>query len=267
MVAKILIIAGSDSGGGAGIQADIKTITNLGGYASTAITALTAQNTLGVQGIFPIPVDFIEKQIESVLSDIGADVIKTGMLYSPDIIKLIADIAKQKPEIKLVADPVMVATSGDSLAGDDITNTFINHLIPQAFLVTPNIPEAEILTGSCIKKEEEMIKAAQKIIEMGAKHVLIKGGHLEGNFVTDIMLSANGDYQKYKHTRIDSRNTHGTGCSLASAISCYLSQGLNIATAVEKSIDYIETTINNAPNIGKGHGPLGHESYKLSIKH
>jgi hydroxymethylpyrimidine/phosphomethylpyrimidine kinase len=257
---KILIIAGSDSGGGAGIQADIKTVTSLGGYAATAITALTAQNTTGVQAIHEIPNNFISKQIESVLSDIGANVIKTGMLLNIDIIKTVADsIELFGQKTKLVIDPVMIAKGGVSLLLDDAISALKTELFPKATLVTPNIPEAEAITGDTIKNIEDMKNAGKKIITLGTKYVLIKGGHLDGDNIVDVLVMPNG-VKEFFSKRIDTKNTHGTGCTLASAIATYLAQGKEIEQAVELSIDYVKNAIKTAPNIGNGHGPLNHNN-------
>lgn len=257
-VGRVLIIAGSDSGGGAGIQGDIKTVTCLGGYASTAITALTAQNTHGVFGIHNVPPDFIQRQIELVLEDIGADCIKTGMLHKTDVIVTIAKtLERYGAGIPLVLDPVMFAKGGAALLQEASVECLKQMLIPKAFMITPNIPEAECLTGMTIDSVEKMEQAAQTLMQTGPKSVLLKGGHMQGDVVTDVLLTASGTHH-FTQGRIESQHTHGTGCTLASAIATLLSQGNDAHTAVEKAHAYVREAIVNAPHIGGGHGPLGH---------
>ncbi len=257
MQAKILIIAGSDSGGGAGVQGDIKTVTALGGYAATAITALTAQNTLGVFGIHEIPDDFIAQQIELVLSDIGADAIKTGMLHRVGVIKTVADSLKKFQHIPLIIDPVMVAKGGAALLELEAVEHLKNLLMPRAFLVTPNIPEAEILAVMKISDVAGMVTAAEKIMELGPKNVLVKGGHLDSEKIYNVLAGRDGVKIFEKRWR-ESRNTHGTGCALASAIATFTAQKYPLVKAVKKALDYVDKAIKTAPNIGKGHGPLNH---------
>jgi len=257
MQSKILIIAGSDSGGGAGIQGDIKTVTALGGYAATAITALTAQNTLGVFGIHEIPDDFIAQQIELVLSDIGAEVIKTGMLHRVGVIKTVAESLEKFKDIPLIIDPVMVAKGGTALLKAEAVESLKNLLFPRAFLVTPNIPEAEILAGMKISDVAGMAEAAQKIMELKPKNVLVKGGHLDSGKVYNVLAGRDG-VKIFAGRRRETRNTHGTGCALASAIATFTAQKYPLAKAVKKALDYVDAAIKNAPNIGSGHGPLGH---------
>ncbi len=259
---KILVIAGSDSGGGAGIQADIKSIAANGAYAATAITSITAQNTLGVQKIFDLPVDIIEAQINSVLSDIGADVIKTGMLSSKKIIELIAKIIG-KHKIPLVLDPVMVAKGGAKLIKDDAINALKTKLIPKAFLITPNIPEAEVISGLKIKNEKDMEKAARKMIaDYGCNAVLLKGGHLKGAELVDVLVHKISKHEirstKYKAKRIRTKNTHGTGCTYASAIAARLAVGDVLEKAVKNAHEYLQGAIKNSKKIGKGHSPVDH---------
>ncbi len=262
MKGKILIIAGSDSGGGAGIQADIKTVTMLGSYAATAITALTAQNTLGVFGIYEIPEDFIIKQIDVVLSDIGADIIKTGMLHNSKIINAISHyLINNYPDINLVVDPVMISKSGHKLLEEDAVNLLKTTLIARALLVTPNIPEAEILSGQEITSIESMILAGKKIKELGAKSVLVKGGHKIADEITNVLITDKEVYF-YKYTYINTLHTHGTGCTLASAISAFIAQGQDINKAVENAGKYVHNAIRTAPGFGKGHGPLNHRNEK-----
>jgi hydroxymethylpyrimidine kinase / phosphomethylpyrimidine kinase / thiamine-phosphate diphosphorylase len=254
---SVLTVAGSDSGGGAGIQADIKTITLLGSYAASVITALTAQNTLGVSGIHAVPALFVAAQLEAVFSDIPVDVVKTGMLFSREIIATLADKLTAYDKKLLVLDPVMVAKGGSRLIGEDDVATLVERLLPLAFLVTPNVPEAEALTGVTIVDEESMHRAAQLLLAMGARNVLIKGGHLPGQESVDILFNANGS-QRFSAARIATCNTHGTGCSYASAIAAFLAQGEPLPLAVARSKQFITTAIGLAVPLGGGHGPVNH---------
>jgi hydroxymethylpyrimidine/phosphomethylpyrimidine kinase len=251
-----LIVAGSDSGGGAGIQADLKAVTMLGGFAMTAITALTAQNTEGVFGVHPVPPDFVTRQIKVVLDDIGADVIKIGMLGSAEIAQAIADFLDTVPEIPVVLDPVMVSTSGSTLLDQAGMETMKSRLLPRATVVTPNLREAEALTGRLVSTLADMEAAAADLLEAGAQGVLIKGGHLEGKELVDLLM-ASGVRAEFRHPRIDTRHTHGTGCTLASAIATGLAHGLMMPQAVEIAVAYVQSAIRNAPGLGKGQGPLG----------
>ncbi len=253
---RILIIAGSDSGGGAGIQADVKTITCLGGYAMTAITALTAQNTCGVFGIHEVPIDFLRLQIEKVLEDIGADYFKTGMLHSAEIINLVAEILANNPH-PLVLDPVMQAKGGSALLNPSALGALTKNLLPHASLLTPNLPEAALLTGMEVTNLEEQIKAGKILRNMGAQAVLVKGGHGEGKIIYDVLVDAKGE-EIYESTRIHTQHTHGTGCTLASAISCFAAKGEPMREAVRLARDYLRKAIISAPRFGKGHGPLNH---------
>lgn len=256
--ARVLIIAGSDSGGGAGIQGDIKTVTCLSGYAATAITALTAQNTTGVFGVYEVPDTFIEQQIKLVLEDIGADAIKTGMLHSAGVIHAVADtIAPYTKLLPLVLDPVMFAKGGAALLQPEAIDTLRERLIPQAAIITPNIPEAEALAGMKIDGTEDMHQAALRILKLGCKAVLIKGGHLQGDIVTDMLVRGH-ENDIFTQPRIETQHTHGTGCTLASAIATGLAQGLPMLEAVTRARHYVLRAIEHAPNLGKGHGPLGH---------
>ncbi len=255
MPGRVLIVAGSDSGGGAGIQADIKTVTALGGYAATAITALTAQNTQGVQGIFPVPPDFIAAQMKSVLDDIGADAIKTGMLGDMATINAVAD--GLPANVPVVVDPVMVAKGGARLLDADAVAVLKTRLVPLASVLTPNLPEAEVLTGMKIPNVATMKAAAAALRAMGADAVLLKGGHLSGDTVTDVLVTGDG-VETFSDSRIDSRHTHGTGCTLASAIACGLAQGLTLTVAVTRARAYVRRAIETAPGLGAGHGPLNH---------
>jgi hydroxymethylpyrimidine/phosphomethylpyrimidine kinase len=254
---RVLIIAGSDSGGGAGIQADIKTVTALGGYAATAVTAITVQNTRGVTGVHPVPVDIVTAQARAVLNDIGADAIKTGMLGSAELVDEIADLLADYPDIPLVLDPVMVATSGDVLVADDAVEAIRTRLLPRAALVTPNAPEAEKLTGLTVTNTDEQAAAGRALIEAGAGAALVKGGHLSGEVITDVLATAKTT-SVFESARIDTRNTHGTGCTLASGIAAGLAQGLDLPDAVERAGSYLAEAIRRAPGFGSGHGPVDH---------
>ncbi|WP_043364791.1 bifunctional hydroxymethylpyrimidine kinase/phosphomethylpyrimidine kinase [Belnapia sp. F-4-1] len=255
MRGRVLIVAGSDSGGGAGIQADIKSVTALGGFAMTAITALTAQNTEGVHGVLPIPTAFIRQQMEVVLADLGADALKTGMLHDSPTIEAVCDALP--PGIPLVADPVMVAKGGHPLLQPDAVETLKRRLIPRATLITPNLPEAEVLTGLRITTEEEMQAAMPALLALGAGAVLLKGGHLEGPVLVDLLGTPDGVI-RFEDARIETRHTHGTGCTLASAIAAGLAQGLSLAEAVARARRYVRAAILAAPGFGRGHGPLNH---------
>jgi hydroxymethylpyrimidine/phosphomethylpyrimidine kinase len=256
MRGRVLIIAGSDSGGGAGIQADIKAVTALAGFAMTAITALTAQNTLGVHGVHPVPPDFLRLQIRCVLSDLGTDAIKTGMLGDAATVELVAsELAQRAPGIPLVVDPVMVAKGGASLLADDAVAHIRRVLLPLASLVTPNLPEAEILAGMAIPDEAAMRHAAEALLTLGVPAVLLKGGHLPGDEVVDLLATTDG-IASFRSPRIATRHTHGTGCTLASAIAAGLAQGMTLHAAVARARAYVLAAIAAAPGFGAGHGPL-----------
>jgi hydroxymethylpyrimidine/phosphomethylpyrimidine kinase len=254
---KVLIIAGSDSSGGAGIQADIKTVTALGGYAMTAITAVTSQNTKGVEGIVSISPKNLQKQITMVLDDIGTNAVKIGMLHNTKIIKCVYKILKKYKLKNVVLDPVMIAKGGARLVNNNSIEYLKKLLIPLCSLVTPNIPEAEILTGCSISNKEDMIKAAKKILNMGAKNVLLKGGHLKKKMIFDILVSKKR-IKVFSKKKIKTKNTHGTGCTLSSALATHLSQKKNIYKACKISLRYVHKAILTAPNYGKGFGPLNH---------
>jgi hydroxymethylpyrimidine/phosphomethylpyrimidine kinase len=255
-IPRILTIAGSDSGGGAGIQADLKTISALGGYGMSAITALTAQNTLGVQGIHEVPVEFIEKQMDSVLTDIGADAVKTGMLANSEIISAIAQKMRQYRIINLVVDPVMVAKGGALLIRQEAIRSLITQLLPIARIVTPNLHEAQVLTQLTLSTPEDMKNAARKIHGMGAGHVIVKGGHLQGKAL-DILYDGK-EFLEFEADRIETKNTHGTGCTFSAAIAVGLAQGKPVVEAVAQAKEYITTAIRFSLNIGQGHGPTDH---------
>ena len=258
MKGRVLICAGSDSGGGAGIQADIKTVTALGGFATTAITALTAQNTMGVSSIIEVPVNFLLEQIRVVLSDLGADCIKTGMLHNVQVIEAVSEaIEKDGGKKYLVVDPVMVAKGGQELLESSALHALKSYMIVRADLLTPNIPEAELLTGLEISDIDKMRRAAHTILEMGSKAVLLKGGHLKDETLTDILVTK--DVEKtFSGPRLLTKHTHGTGCSMASAVATGIAQGNTLEMAVQRARDYVFTAIKTAPQFGKGHGPLNH---------
>jgi hydroxymethylpyrimidine/phosphomethylpyrimidine kinase len=256
---KILVIAGSDSSGGAGIQADIKTITALGSYAMTAITAVTIQNTTGVKSIVPIDPKEISNQIEFTSKDIKPDAIKIGMLHSTKVIKSVIHSLNLIKVKKIVLDPVMVAKGGAKLIDDKAVQLLKNKLIKKVSLITPNIPEAEILTNTKIRTKEDMIFAASILIKLGAKNVFIKGGHLESKIVQDIFVNKNEIFI-IKNKRITTRNTHGTGCTLSSAISVFFSCGKTLKRSCELATKYVQNSINSNLKFGKGHGPINHLS-------
>ena len=258
---RILTIAGSDSGGGAGIQADLKAITLLGGYGMSVITALTAQNTVGVQGIHEIPGRFVEKQIDSVLSDIGADAIKTGMLANREIIEAVSNKIKQYRVKKVVVDPVMISKSGASLLRKDAQESLIKKLIPLAWVVTPNLMEASALTGLKVNSLERMKKAAHLIYKLGARHVVVKGGHLK-DMAVDLLYDGK-HFSGMEGPRIESKNTHGTGCTFASAIATLLARGDTVDEAVRKAKTFITMAIQSGLSLGKGTGPTNPSAYVL----
>ena len=258
MKGRVLIVAGSDSGGGAGIQADLKAVTALGGYAATAITALTAQNTEGVQGVLPVPTEFLRQQIRLVLRDIGADALKTGMLHdAPTIAAVCEELAAEAPGVPLVADPVMVAKGGHPLLQPEAVEALSRRLLPMAAVITPNLPEAETLLGRRIPDAAAMPEAAMALLGLGARAVLLKGGHLTGDRLVDILATPEG-IARFEDRRIETRHTHGTGCTLASAIAAGLAQGLALPEAVARARAYVRAAILAAPGLGRGHGPLDH---------
>lgn len=268
-IPKVLTIAGSDSGGGAGVQADLKVITSLGGYGLSVITAITAQNTLGVTRIQDIDLDVIEAQIDAVLLDIGADIVKIGMLASPEIVRTVAIALRRHGMKKIVLDPVLRATSGASLGGDDTAQAMMKELFPIASIITPNLDEASLLLGRELSSPNDFKLAAQELLEMGPQAVLIKGGHLDATHtqITDYLMwrSIEDDLEvvlskEFKHDRITTANTHGTGCSLASAIATYLADGHELTHAVAKAISYVEAGLEAGRflSIGEGPGPLWH---------
>nr|WP_245176904.1 bifunctional hydroxymethylpyrimidine kinase/phosphomethylpyrimidine kinase [Haematospirillum jordaniae] len=255
---RVLIIAGSDSGGGAGIQADIKTVTCLGGFATTAVTALTAQNTKGVFGIHPVPESFVRDQIAVVMEDIGADCIKIGMLATTGIIRAVSQALDDfAADVPVVLDPVMYAKGGHALLEPDAVQAMKEMLIPKSFLITPNLPEAGALVGQDILDESSMVHAMDALRELGSSAVLLKGGHLDGDLLVDLLIHADG-VDRFQGERMFTRHTHGTGCTLASAVATGLAQGLSPLASVTRARDYVRVAIETAPGFGHGHGPLNH---------
>lgn len=258
---KVLTIAGSDSGGGAGIQADLKTFAAIGCYGMSVITALTAQNTRGVTAIHAPPPSFVIEQMTAVFTDIGADAVKIGMLYSTELIEAVTETLNKYRARNIVLDPVMVAQSGDKLLQDDAIEAIKEHLMPLADVVTPNLPEAEVLLGQKIESFEDMQQAARSLAQFGGRSILIKGGHLEESKSTDLLYLTEEDrFVILEAERVDSRNNHGTGCTLSSAIAAYMSKGSQIECAVRKAKTYIQNAIRAgaAYKIGHGHGPVHH---------
>ncbi|MEN7548983.1 bifunctional hydroxymethylpyrimidine kinase/phosphomethylpyrimidine kinase [Rapidithrix thailandica] len=257
---RVLTIAGSDSGGGAGIQADIKTFSALGCYGMSAITAITAQNTQGVAAVHPIPVPFIEKQISMVIEDIGVDAVKIGMLHSAEVIKAVARMLEKYKIENVVLDPVMVATSGDRLIKEEAIATLKSVLIPLTSIITPNLPEAGVLIGQELSTYADMTRAMADLVSLGSKAVLIKGGHMSGQSRIVDLLYYNHTVKEFSAPRIETRNNHGTGCTLSSAIAAYLAKGCTLDKAMDKAKKYITKALDNGQNyrLGKGHGPVHH---------
>lgn len=258
---RVLTIAGSDSGGGAGIQADLKTIGANGCYGMSVITALTAQNTVGVSGIHGVPIEFVRLQMEAVLSDIGTDAVKIGMLFSPELITTVAEQLKKFHVGNIVLDPVMIATSGDKLLQDEAIDALKNHLIPMADIITPNLPEASVLLGREITSLDMVNDAARELCRLGCTNVLIKGGHLEGKESDDCLFLGDTDEMVFLPAkRIETHNTHGTGCTLSSAIASGIAKGYDVVGAVRMAKEYITGAIDSGAgySIGKGHGPVNH---------
>ena len=253
---KAMTIAGSDSGGGAGVQADLKTFAALGVYGASTLTAITAQNTVGVTAVHEIPTDVIRAQIDAVLTDIGADAVKTGMLSSSAIIECVSDALEHWGVTALVVDPVMVAKSGDSLLQEEAVGALRSRLLPLASVVTPNIPEAEVLTGMNISSDADVRNAARAIVGMGVKAVVVKGGHREGP-ATDLFFDGS-EFHEFTTPRINTQNTHGTGCTFASAVAAGLAKGLPVVDAVGAAKEYVTEAIRHSFPIGQGHGPLSH---------
>lgn len=254
---RVLIIAGSDSGGGAGIQADIKTVTLLGGFAMTAVTAITAQNTLGVEAVMPVPAEMVLRQIDAVASDIGVDVVKIGMIGSAATAEAVAERLADMASVPIVFDPVMVATSG-SLLADDATIAAFVRIMAAATMVTPNLPELAALTGRTVNDVAQMEEAAAALARDREIAVLAKGGHLGDETLTDLLVTPAGEVIRWESARIETRHSHGTGCTLASAVAVGLGRGLRLADAIEVAREYVRSVMLAAPGFGAGHGPMGH---------
>lgn len=257
---RLLSIAGSDSGGGAGIQVDLKTFSALGCYGMTVVTAITSQNTKGVTGVWPMATDCVEQQLEAVLSDIGVDAVKIGMLWSLELAERVADILVRYKAENVVFDPVMVAQSGDVLMKQDVAADLARILIPVSTVVTPNIPEATWLLGYDINDREDMKKAAEELLSWGFKNVLLKGGHLDENAAFDIIVSKNNKTDAFHSARVETENNHGTGCTLSSAIASYLAHGYDITEACRMAKNYVTDALIKGADykIGEGHGPVHH---------
>lgn len=266
MLGRVLVIGGSDSGGGAGIQADVKTVTVLGGYACTAITAITAQNTLGVTEVMGVPPRVVAAQIDAVLSDIGADVIKTGMLFNASVAATVAERCRTLAgQTQWVVDPVVVSSTGHELLSEEGREVMLEQLVPHAALVTPNVPEARLLTGVDIERPEHFGRAADLFLARGASAVLLKGGHLDGDTVVDLLRTIDGDETWFESPRVHTRSTHGTGCTLASAIAAGVAEGLRLRDAVARARDFVVGALTHSPGLGKGIGPMNH-AYALGPK-
>ena len=259
-----LTIAGSDSGGGAGIQADIKTFQELGVFGTTAITALTAQNTLGVYDVLDVTSAFLKQQLDAVLADFNVKAIKTGMLFSAQLIEVVAKTMGKYKNIPLVVDPVMIAKGGEGLLQEQAVEALKTKLLPLTLICTPNIPEAEVLTGMTIRNEKDIEQAARKVLGMGVQYVVMKGGHLDGEYSTDTVFWNDG-YFTMKTPRIDTKNTHGTGCTFSAAITAHLAKGLSIEDAIIEAKKFIHLAISNPLSIGHGHGPTNHFAYKDTL--
>lgn len=263
-----LTIAGSDSGGGAGIQADLKTFSSLGVYGTSAITAVTAQNTTGVQSIQPVSPDIIEGQIRAVMEDIPIDAVKIGMLFLPQTVRIVAQALDRFSPTHVVLDPVMIATSGDSLIAEETVETIINELFHRVHLITPNIDEASLLSGMAIHNENDMAAAAEKLWALGCPAVLMKGGHLKGSNMTDILYRKNQEPLRLSVPTIDTDNTHGTGCTLSSAIAAFMALGYTLPEAVIQAKTYITEALQAGADVqlGHGHGPLNHFFHPQPLK-
>jgi hydroxymethylpyrimidine kinase/phosphomethylpyrimidine kinase len=253
----VLSVAGSDSGGGAGIQADLKTFHAFGAFGTTAVTAITAQNTLGVQAVHPVPVPIVRLQIEAVVNDLAPAAVKTGMLATAELVAAVADSIRQHALPNFVLDPVMVATSGDRLLDADAEGTLFRELLPLALLVTPNLAEAALLTGSTVGNVEQMRIAAARLVASGAGAALVKGGHLPGSETVDVLWDGER-FHEWRHPRVDTRSTHGTGCTLSAAIAAGLSHGRPLLRAVDDALGFVRRAIIAAPGLGSGNGPLSH---------
>jgi len=262
-IKQVLTIAGSDSGGGAGIQADLKTFQEKFVFGTSVVTAVTAQNTKGIQDVHPVFLNNVQAQLDSTFEDFSISAIKTGMLVNEKYVELIANKLKNYSSIPLIVDPVMVAKGGRSLMENTATKMLIKELLPLATLVTPNIPEAEAITNIEIKTEDDMIEAAKIIRKLGGEHVLIKGGHQDDNeYVSDLLLLDNGEVRRFQKKRVDTKNTHGTGCTYAASITAEIAKGYSVEQAVAISKEFIHSAIKNSLNIGSGHGPTNHFAHR-----
>lgn len=257
---RLLSIAGSDSGGGAGIQADLKTFSALGCFGTTAVTAITAQNTRGVTGIHPIPPAMLAQQIDAVASDIGVDAVKIGMLADPEVVRVVADAIKRYHWRTVVLDPVMVAASGDRLIADETISVLVEELFPLATVITPNLDEAALLLNAPIASVAEFEPAATRLLSMNANAILLKGAHFPGDQVVDVLLQRDSPALMMEAPRVRSKNIHGTGCTLSSAIACYLAQGRDLESAVQEARSYVHRALTHGAHVttGSGHGPLNH---------
>ena len=257
VAARALTIAGSDSGGGAGIEADLKTFTALGVFGMASITSVTAQNTVGVTGVHDLPPEFVAAQIDAVAGDIGVDAAKTGMLSNAGIIEAVADSIARHGIGKLVVDPVMAAKSGDRLLEEAAQEALVRRILPLAYVVTPNLPEAEALAGIPVRRVDEMQEAARRIADLGPSTVLVKGGHLESGEAVDVLFDG-GSFREFVAQRIDTKNTHGTGCTYSAAIAAFLAKGCEVGEAVDAAKRYLTEAIRHSFDLGQGHGPLNH---------
>ncbi|MDH6426910.1 bifunctional hydroxymethylpyrimidine kinase/phosphomethylpyrimidine kinase [Paenibacillus sp. FSL R7-0048] len=266
IISKALTIAGSDSGGGAGIQADLKTFQELSVYGMSVLTAVTAQNTLGVQGVYPVTLEAINQQLDSIGLDLQPDAVKTGMLFNSDIIRIVADKIKYYGWSNLVIDPVMVAKGGSTLLLQEAVQSLISHLLPLALVTTPNIPEAEMITKMTISTIEERKKAAKIIHGMGSKYVVLKGGHdTSTTAVTDLLYDGQ-EYTLLESSRIQTRHTHGTGCTYSAAVTAELAKGKSVAEAIQTAKAFIQAAIEDELGIGAGHGPTNHFAYQNRLR-
>ncbi|MDM5326682.1 bifunctional hydroxymethylpyrimidine kinase/phosphomethylpyrimidine kinase [Neobacillus sp. CF12] len=259
---KALTIAGSDSGGGAGIQADLKTFQELEVFGMSALTAVTAQNTLGVQAVYPMTAEAVIKQIESIGEDMGTDALKTGMLFNAEIIKAVSELIEYYNWKNVVVDPVMIAKGGASLLQMEAITALREYLLPHALVITPNIPEAEVLTGMSIRTHEDKQEAAKRLFELGVKNVVVKGGHDEGQNVSVDILYDGNDFTTFTSTRVQTKNTHGTGCTFSAAVTAELAKGVSVYEAVLKAKNFIQAAIEDQLLIGQGHGPTNHWAYR-----
>jgi len=258
LMGRVLVVAGSDSGGGAGIQADIKAIMAMRAHAMTAVTAITVQDTTGVHGVWPVPTEAIRGQMQVCLADIGADAVKTGMLASEGTVALVAEVLDARaPGVARVIDPVLVASSGDRLTDDRAVQAYLSDLVPGAALVTPNAWEAEVLTGKAVESVSGQRRAAEWLLERGARGALVKGGHVDGDVITDVLQTEHGEWL-FENPRMNAKTTHGSGCTLASATAAGIANGLALDAGVEAAIAYLRGAIAHAPGLGRGQGPMNH---------